>query len=83
MPSLAELCVVYRNRETINESLAKIHGLENSYADSSLGTWSFWSSSQDSYYYMYMCAWNVYFDNGNVDYSNKSSEIRVCCLAGF
>ena len=83
MPSLAELCVVYRNRETINANLEKIHGLGNSYADSSLSTSSFWSSSQDSYYYMYMCAWQVDFDNGNVSYGNKSSEIRVCCLAGF
>ena len=46
MPSLAELCEVYRNREAINASLAKIHGLDSDYADSNLGTSWYWSSSQ-------------------------------------
>ncbi|UTC73489.1 MULTISPECIES: hypothetical protein [unclassified Treponema] len=81
MPSLAELCEVYKNRETINESLAKIHGLGNSYADLSLGTSSFWSSSQGSY--DYDVAWRVYFDYGGVDYRFKYYNSRVCCLAGF
>ena len=50
MPSLAELCEVYKNRDAINESLEKIHGLNNSYADSSLDASSwYWSSSQASY----------------------------------
>ena len=83
MPSLAELCEVYRNREAINASLAKIHGLENgnSYADSSLSTSSFWSSSQGSYYYG--DAWRVGFNNGNVNGYYKDLNYRVCCLAGF
>ena len=83
MPSLAELCEVYRNCEAINASLAKIHGLENggSYADSSLGTSWFWSSSQYSDYNFY--AWQVNFYNGFVYKYLKDSNCRVCCLAGF
>jgi len=83
MPSLAELCGVYKNREAINASLAKIHGLENggSYADSSLGTSWFWSSSQYSDYDFY--AWQVNFNNGFVYYYLKGDKLRVCCLAGF
>ena len=38
MPSLAELCEVYKNRAAINASLEKIHGLDIAYADSNLGT---------------------------------------------
>ena len=81
MPSLAELCGVYRNREAINASLAKIYGLGSSYADSSLGTFAFWSSSQVSY--PYELAWRVYFDNGNVYFQNKFDGFGVCCLTVF
>ncbi|MGI5063799.1 fibronectin type III domain-containing protein [Treponema denticola] len=81
MPSLAELCEVYKNRETINESLAKIHGLGNSYADSSLGDSLYWSSSSISYEDSF--AGRVDFDNGNVTTSYKDNYYKVCCLAGF
>ena len=81
MPSLAELCEVYKNRDAINESLAKIHGLDSDYADSTLGTLWYWSSSQKSNYNN--DAWGVNFGNGNVDGSGKYFDFRVCCLAGF
>ena len=81
MPSLAELCGVYKNREAINASLAKIHGHGSSYADSSLGTSWFWSSSQGSRYKFY--AWQVSFNNGSVNDDPKDYMDRVCCLAGF
>ena len=81
MPSLAELCGVYRNREAINESLEKIHGLDSNYADSTLGTSSYWSSSQSASYNRY--TWRVYFGNGNVDNLYKTNDYRVCCLSGF
>lgn len=81
MPSLAELCEVYRNRTEINESLAKIHGHGNSYADSSLGNLFFWSSSQYSNNNNYAC--RVDFDYGYVYSDYKHGENRVCCLAGF
>ena len=82
MPSLAELCEVYKNREAINASLEKIYGLNNSYADSSLDASSwYWSSSQLSDYND--DAWNVSFGDGYVNLSNKGNSDRVCCLAGF
>ena len=81
MPSLAELCGVYRNRAAITESLAKIHGLGNSYADSSLGDSWFCSSSQ--HYYCRGCVWQVDFFLGLMNGYGKSVYSRVCCLAGF
>lgn len=81
MPSLAELCVVYKNRAAINERLEKIHGLGNSYADSSLGDSLYWSSSSVSYNYAY--AGRVGFDDGIVTTSYKDNYNKVCCLAGF
>ena len=46
MPSLAELCGVYKNRTAIDASLSKIHGLENGsgYADDKLVNNKYWSS---------------------------------------
>ena len=81
MPSLAELCEVYKNRAVINESLTKIRGLDSNYADESLGTSYYWSSSQMSGKKYY--AWDVCLSDGNVDVGNKGSHDRVCCLAGF
>ena len=81
MPSFAELCEVYKNRDAINASLATIRGLNSSYADASLGTAWYWSSSQ--YSYINSSAWDVYFGNGLVGGLNKGGSNRVCCLSGF
>ena len=80
MPSLAELCEVYKNRTEIDASLAKIHGLENGsgYADEKLVNSRYWSSSQ---YSSDIYAWLVYFSDGNVDFNFKDRNVRVCCLA--
>lgn len=84
MPSLAELCGVYKNRTAIDASLAKIHGLENGsgYADEKLVNSYYWSSSShdssnnDD-------ARVVGFSVGYVYYRDKDIRGRVCCLAGF
>ena len=81
MPSLAELCEVYKNKAAINESLTKIRGLDSNYADESLGTSWYWSSSQVSY--NYDDAWDVYFSDGYVVNRYKFNSYRDCCLAGF
>ena len=80
MPSLAELCGVYKNRTAIDASLAKIHGLENGsgYADEKLVNSRYWSSSHDFTY-----VWRVDFSDGYVYYDVKLNYYRVCCLAGF
>ena len=83
MPSLAELCEVYKNKDEINVSLKAIYDLPNgsTYANKSLEMSFYWSSSQDSYYGYN--AWNVDFRDGNVDIKDKDRYPRVCCLAGF
>ena len=82
MPSLAELCEVYKNRTAIDASLSKIHGLENGsgYADEKLVNGRYWSSSQYSYF---SHAWLVDFSDGYVINDRKNFINRVCCLAGF
>ena len=83
MPSLAELCEVYKNKDKINASLKTIHDASggSAYADESLGTNFYWSSSQ--FASLNYRTWRVYFSDGNVDFSNKYDLKRVCCLAGF
>ena len=83
MPSLAELCEVYKNKDKINASLKTIHDASggSAYADESLGTNSYWSSSQSSV--SNGSAWRVYFGDGAVGSSNEDDDSRVCCLSGF
>ena len=82
MPSIAELCQVYKNKEAVNESLLKINGSASSYADASLGTGWYWSSSQFSNYSK--DAWDAGFGSGNLDhYLGKPYDLDVCCIAGF
>ena len=84
MPSLAELCALYKNREAVNASLSKINGSASSYADASFGAGWYWSSSQSSD--NNNDAWVADFGSGTLDdfYKNFSSYYtNVCCIAGF
>ena len=81
MPSIAELCELYKNKEAVNASLSKINGLDSSYADGSLGTVWYWSSSQDSY--NYSDAWHAHFGLGDLFAYDKYYYYIVCCIAGF
>ncbi|MDO5345208.1 MAG: hypothetical protein Q4E91_05640 [Lachnospiraceae bacterium] len=62
MPSIAELCDIYQNREAVNDSLQYIHSLDDHAAMNGLETNWYWSSSQagsqDDY------AWFVHYFNG-------------------
>lgn len=62
MPAIAELYLIYQNRETINRSLQKIYQLDNGAAMDGLGTNWYWASSQadsqDDY------AWFIHYFNG-------------------
>ena len=82
MPSLAELCEVYKNRIIINKSLAKIYGLANgsSYADAKLADDWYWSSSDGC-----RVGFNDYYTgyNGYVQGLDKSTNSWVCCVASF
>ena len=82
MPTLAELCEVYKNRIIINKSLAKIYGLANgsSYADAKLADDWYWSSSDG-----WRVGFNDYYTgyNGYVQGLDKSTNSWVCCVASF
>ena len=62
MPSIAELCDIYQNREAVNDSLQHIYSLDDHAAMNGLETNWYWSSSQagdqDDY------AWFVHYFNG-------------------
>lgn len=64
LPSIAEVCAIYQNREAINRSLAIIHSLDSTAAMDGLGTNWYWSSSQSKLRDDY--AWFVHFFNGYV-----------------
>lgn len=81
MPSIAELCEVYKNLEAVNASLSKINGLNSAYADSNLGGNYYWSSSQRSDYRYN--AWDAVFGSGYLSNNAKSFSDDVCCIAGF
>ena len=83
MPSIAELCEVYKNRDPINVSLEAIHNLSggSAYADTLLGTDWYWSSSQFSD--SNRLAWTVDLDGNKVENCAKYDPCRVCCIAGF
>ena len=81
MPSIAELCEVYKNKGAVNASLSKINGLNSAYADEAFGNRYCCSSSQFSNYYH--GAWFADFGIGYLDVYFKSSGCWVCCIAGF
>ena len=70
VPSLAELCEVYKNKDVIQTSLTKASGFE-------LGTSYYWSSSQSSYNRI---ASRVDFYDGGVNYGSKYRIYSVFVL---
>ena len=75
MPSLAELCYIYRNKSDLNSVLNTLGGVE-------MVNFRYWSSSQNIFNFFY--AWNVYFDDGTIcNYDYKNSLRRVCCVRAF
>ena len=71
VPSIAELCEVYKNKDVIQTSLTKASGFI-------IGNRDYWSSSQSaSYYYG---AYRVGFGNGHVSNYYKSSNLYVFVL---
>ena len=73
MPSIAELCELYKNKDTLNTSLSKCSGTQfkNSY---------YWSSSQR---YSNISAWKLDFSDGDLNYSLKNHDYYVCCVRVF
>ena len=72
VPSIAELCEVYKNKEVIQTSLTKASGF-------TIGTSSYWSSSQSDPYDSSACG--VYFVDGEIsDNSCKWNNYYVFVL---
>lgn len=81
IPSIAELCAIYRNREKIDASLKAIHNLDSNYADESFKRNSYWSSSQVQR--RGTDAWSVVFQNGNISADAKFLDIQACAITSF
>lgn len=71
VPSIAELCEVYKNKDVIQTSLTKAGGF-------TIGTSCYWSSSQ--YAYNYCDANRVVFDDGYVVFGTKYFSFNVFVL---
>ena len=82
MPSIAELCEIYQNRETINNSLQHIFRLDEQAAMNGLETNWYWSASQagsqDDY------AWFVHYFNGYAGECPKNfTNVHVLTVRAF
>ena len=83
MPSIAELCELYKNKGAVIASLSKIKRLDGSYADASFEMAVYWSSSQCSYD-MHAAWYQGFYANDSVYNALKSiNTLYVCCVAGF
>lgn len=74
LPTLAELSMLYRVKDSVNSALEKAGGTE--IADA-----GFWSSSQ--YVPGFNSAWYVWFGAGNLIYTGKYSLLSVCTVRAF
>ncbi len=78
MPSIAELCHIYRNKETIDNSLKAISNLVSEYANNSISKESFWTSSysqNDDVYYLPFGSGNIYVTYR--EYNRRVLVVRV------
>ena len=74
MPSIAELCYIYRNKDILNTVLNALDAIQ-------LSSGFYWSSSQNAYSNEW--AWNVYFSNGELYYYGKYVVLNVCVVRSF
>lgn len=82
MPSIAELCDIYQNRENVNASLLHIYSLDGSAAMNGLETNWYWSSSQASSKDDY--TWFVHYFNGYAGECPKNfTNVHVLAVRAF
>ena len=74
MPSLAELCMIYRNKDVLNFVLKILGGVMLYDSENS----SYWSSSQSD-----SLTWCIDFSSGSVESSDADSYKYVCCIRYF
>lgn len=75
LPSLAELCCIYKNKEILNIVLNAVDGTK-------LQDGWYWSSSQYDDY-SYNGVWQVRFNDGIINYNTKNFAGLFCCLYPF
>lgn len=73
MPSIAELCELYKNKDILNASLAKCGGTQ-------FREGHYWSSSQDD---DSGAAWALDFSDGDLNFGSKYYDYYVCCVRAF
>ncbi len=78
IPSIAELCTIYNNKEVINNALAEINAVKNN-AAATITSYYLWSSSQINGS-VGNGAWYINFGSGDIISSNKDwdSPSVVC-----
>ncbi|MBQ9207948.1 MAG: InlB B-repeat-containing protein [Treponema sp.] len=75
LPTVAELCMLYRAKDTVNAALKAAGGTK-------IADTGYWSSSQVSSHNL--GAWIVWFDDGSLSDSNKTSnDVSVCGVRAF
>lgn len=74
MPSIAELCNIYRRRDRLNAVLYALETVQ-------LSGYSYWSSSHD--FNDNTCSWYIDFNTGSVNNYKKSDDRYVCCVRAF
>ena len=74
MPSIKELCDLYKVKNTVNNSISKTSGTQ-------MVTSSYWSSSQYASYDYY--AYFLSFTDGGCNPSNKSNYSDMCAVRAF
>ena len=87
LPSLAEMCYLYRNLETVNNAIESLGGTmiktsqtwkdDNTCEDCA----EYWPSSE--YYTSYECAWYINMGNGYLNWHYKNWGKYVCCVRAF
>ena len=77
LPTLAELSMLYRVKDTVNSALEKTGGTKIADADNS----GYWSSSQYASTINY--AWFVLFGDGYLNYTFKRYDLSVCTVRAF
>ena len=73
-PTVAELCMLYRTKDTVNSALEAAGGTK-------IADTSYWSSSQFSSNYYH--AWYVLFVDGKLDFGNLCFDYSVCAVRAF
>ena len=74
LPTIAELCMLYREKDKVNSALEKAGGTK-------IADTGYWSSSQ--YASDNGSAWDVWFVDGTLYYIGKAASVSVCPVRAF